>query len=47
MAYCYETTNEGGKEVECVKADGHDGCHAGHVPQEDQPGLMWPKHEWE
>jgi hypothetical protein len=44
-AYCGAKTTVDRETVECEKAPGHDGDHAGHVP-EDAPGLTWERHDW-
>lgn len=43
--YCGAETTADGETVECERAPGHDGDHAGHIPS-DTPGLTWDRHDW-
>lgn len=44
--YCGAPTLVEGDLVECEKVPGHSGDHAGHIPDEEKPGLLWTLYEW-
>lgn len=45
--YCSQTVGVDGTILECEKPAGHSGDHAGYIPEENTPGLLWDRYDWE